>query len=111
MPLDVLGDMREQADHSGREPLPADLARLCQRRRIERAHHGFGIFERRIQAGKQFFPRRARFEFRLVRGPLSFGKLPPLDVSHQAAGAAGDVPQMKSHRAESVRREPRSVRA
>jgi hypothetical protein len=107
MTLDVLGNMRQQADHGGRQAFAPDFATLRKARRIESANHLFGISKSVVNTGQEIdaASARGRFlggeHFQLLRSQLA-----PPEVHEQALRAPGDVPQVESDRPEAMRSGP-----
>src|SRR5690349_5635556 len=99
MSLRVFGDMHQQAEHSRRQTLFSDVARLVQHSRLDGADSPLGIAKVLVDVSQKFGQRRrTRSGFLLERGDLSVAQLIAAKVRHQTVDAVGDVAQMETER-------------
>jgi len=73
---------------------------------MERAHYTFRVLKTALQVSKKFCSRHAGLFLGLQGVKLLLGKLVPFQIRDQPVRAAGNVPHVKSNRAETVRCRP-----
>ena len=105
--LGVLRDMDDETDHGSGQVLASDGPRFGESGWVYCPDDGLGLAKRVLDESQQFLTSGAcRYVLRVQDGHLFGGERGALQVGHQPAGAAGDVPEMKSHGPESMRRAP-----
>jgi hypothetical protein len=103
MALCMLGEVRQEADDCGRQPLAAYFARLVEGCRMDAPDYYFRLAENAIELGEKRVAISAGCVFGRYCRELFRGQPSPLHVGHQALRASRDVPHVEAYRPESVR--------
>ena len=75
VPLGMFGDVGQEANHGGWQPLPAYFSRFGEICGVECADYRFGVLEAGVERAQEFIERCSRLVLGMERGHLRFGEL------------------------------------
>ncbi len=109
MPLRMLGDVRQQADHGSRQALAPDIAGLGEGCWVDAAYDVFGFPQRLIEVSEQLLAIHTRVVLALNGRQLLRRERPLLKVRQETFRATCNMANVEAGRSEAVRARPKLI--